>query len=120
LHHALYMNYALPYDFVLQYLYPVRPEIRKMFGYYGLFVNGKNVLLLRNVEKNPEFNGVFIGTSPPYFDALSSEIHTSHMEFDLDGSQHSWIFLSEDLDDFEEKVKLACEMIKNGDKRIGK
>jgi hypothetical protein len=95
------MNYKLPYDFVLKLLYPVRPTIQKMFGCYGLFVNKKNILLLRDVEHNPEFNGVFVATQPEYFDALSSEIHSSQMDFDIDGSQHSWIFFSEDLDDFE-------------------
>ena len=114
------MNYKLPYDFVLQYLYPVRPTVQKMFGCYGLFIDKKNVLLLRDRENNPEFNGVFVATNPEHFDELSKEIHSSQMDFDLDGSQHSWIFISEDLDDFNEKVKLACEMIKAGDKRIGK
>jgi hypothetical protein len=42
------------------------------------------------------------------------------MEFDLDGMENSWIFISEDLDDFEQKVKKACKMIKAGDERIGK
>jgi hypothetical protein len=42
------------------------------------------------------------------------------MEFDLDGDEKSWIFISEDLDDFEQKVKKACEMARSGDERIGK
>jgi hypothetical protein len=91
-----------------------------MFGCYGLFVNDKNILLLRNVQHNPEFNGVFLATHPEFFEALSNEIHTSQMEFDLDGTEHSWIFISEDLDDFEQKVQLACELVKKGDSRIGK
>ena len=42
------------------------------------------------------------------------------MEFDFDGSKNSWIFISEDLPDFEQKVELACELVKQGDERIGK
>ncbi len=86
----------------------------------GLFVDGKNVLLLREREDHPEFNGVFVATQPQYFEALRDEIHASNMEFDLDGSHHSWIFISEDLEDFADKLKIACELIKNGDSRIGK
>ncbi|WP_207495255.1 hypothetical protein [Aridibaculum aurantiacum] len=114
------MSYQIPYDFVLQYLYPVRPHVQKMLGCYGLFVNGKNILLLRETDVNPEFNGVFVATQPEFFEALSNELHHSHMEFDIDGSHHSWIFISEDLDDFQGKVQKACEMIKQGDERIGK
>ena len=114
------MNYRVPYDFVLQYLYPVRPRKHKMLGGMGLFVAEKNVLFLRERDNHPEFNGVFVATQPEYFDSLNEEIHSSNMEFDIDGSYHSWIFISEDLDDFNEKVKKACELIKLGDRRIGK
>ena len=114
------MIYKVPYDFVLQYLYPLRPHKQKMLGGMGLFVEDKNVLLLREREDHPEFNGVFVATQPEYFDSLTSELHTSNMEFDIDGSYHSWIFISEDLEDFNDIVKKACELIKLADKRIGK
>lgn len=114
------MNYRVPYDFVLRYLYPVRPQIRKMLGGYALFVNKKNIMLLRERENHPEYNGIFVATQPEYFDALEAEIHASPMEFDIDGSEHCWIFISEDLEDFDAKVKIACELVKAGDERIGK
>lgn len=114
------MNYLLPFDFILRYLYPVRPTIRKMFGCYALYHEKKMILFLREKETQIEFNGVFVATQPAYFKELQKELHTSRMEFDLDGSQESWIFISEDLDDFEEKVQKACNMIKAGDERIGK
>jgi len=104
------MNYKVPYSFILSFFYPVRPAIKKMLGCYGLFVNKKLVMLLRERDNHPEFNGVF----------LSTELHTSNMNFDIDGAEFTWIFISEDLDDFEEKVKKAAEMVKNGDERIGK
>jgi len=114
------MNYELPYDFVLKELYPFRPKIRKLLGCYALMKDKEIVMLLRDKETQLEFNGVFIATQSKHFAALQQEIHTSKMEFDLDGDENSWIFISEDLDDFEQKVKKACEMIKNGDARIGK
>lgn len=114
------MTYKVPYDFVLRYLYPVRPQIKKMLGCYGLFANKKLLLLLRDRENHPEFNGVFVATQPEFFDKLQNEIHVSQMYIDLDGVPHSWIFLSEDLPDFDDKVKKACELIKGGDERIGK
>lgn len=114
------MNYKVPYDFVLRLLYPVRPQVKKMLGCYALVLNGKLLMLLRERENQPEFNGVFVATQPEHYDALQSEIHSSNMQFDIDGAPHTWLFLSEDLDDFEEKISKACELIKAGDIRIGK
>ncbi len=114
------MNYKVPYDFVLKYLYPIRPKIRKMLGCYALVANEKILLLLRERDNNPEYNGVFVATQPEYYDQLQKEIHASVMDANIDGLAHSYLFISEDIDDFDEKVKMACEMIKAGDARIGK
>jgi hypothetical protein len=114
------MNYELPYDFILKELYPLRPKIKKMLGCYALMKDRKLLMLLRERDKHPEFNGVFVATRSVFFEALQNEIHRSRMEFDLDGDEKSWIFISEDLDDFEQKVKKACEMARSGDERIGK
>jgi hypothetical protein len=113
------MSYKLPYDFVLKELYPIRPEIRKMLGCYALIHEDKILMLLRDQNSELEFNGIFIATPEEHLEALKNEIHASKMQFDLDGSD-TWIFISEDLNDFEEKVKKACAMIKAGDERLGK
>ncbi len=113
-------NFTIPYQFVLRYLYPVRPIIRKMFGCYALYHQHKMIFFLRDKSLQPEFNGVFLATQPQFITALQNEIHHSKMQFDLDGSTDSWIFISEDLEDFERRVKAACELIKTGDERIGK
>lgn len=114
------MNYKVPYSYILSFLYPLRPKIKKTLGCYGLMLGDKLVMLLRERENHPEFNGVFISTQPQYFDELTKELHSSNMEFDIDGHHHTWIFISEDLEDFDEIVKRAAELIKKGDERIGK
>ena len=114
------MNYKLPYDYILSYLYPLRPEIKKTFGCYGLILNHKIVMLLREKESQPEFNGVFVATRPEYYDALGKELHSSNMKFDIDGNHHTWLFISEDLHDFDELIRKAAELVKGGDERIGK
>lgn len=91
-----------------------------MLGGYALYANKKLLLLLRDSNVSPEYNGVFIATVPEFYKELQKEIHTSRMEFDLDGSKDSWIFISEDLEDFESKVAIACNLIKHGDERVGR
>ena len=114
------MNYKVPFDFVLRYLYPVRPRVRKMMGCYALIQNNKILLLLRERDNHPEYNGVFVATQPQYYDQLQNEIHASNMDANLDGAPHTYLFISEDLSDFDEKVRKACDLIKAGDERIGK
>ncbi len=114
------MNYLIPHDFVLRLLYPVKTTKRKMLGGYALYSGKKLLLLLRDSETAPEFNGVFVATVPEFYEELRAEIHASRMEFDLDGTRDSWIFISEDLEDFEAKVGKACELIKAGDGRVGR
>lgn len=114
------MNYELPYSFVLKELFPFRPKIRKMLGGYALMNPPHLYMLLRETEDYPEYNGVYVATDPAFFPALQEEIHRSRMEVQLDGMDDSWIFISEDLDDFESKVKKACAMIREGDVRLGK
>lgn len=114
------MNYLIPYDFVLSFLHPAKTKKRKMLGGYALYANNKLLMLLRNSHVSPEYNGIFIATLPEFFVELQNEIHTSRMQFDLDGTKDSWIFISEDLNDFEQKVKAACQLIKSGDERVGR
>ena len=114
------LDYKVPYDFILRYLYPLRPKIVKMLGGYVLVLNDKILFMLREQEAQPEYNGVYIATEPDFYDTLESEIHSSLMEVDIDGLAHSWLFVSEDLPNFDEKVKKACEMLKGGDTRLGK
>ncbi len=91
-----------------------------MFGSYVLAKDMEILFLLRDQAKQPEYNGVFVATQPQFYDELLREIHASQMEVDIDGVAHSWLFISEDLDDFEQKIMKACELIKAGDTRIGK
>jgi len=114
------VHFVIPYDFVLQWLYPVRVEVKKRLNGYFLYHNGRLLMFLRDAEDFPEFNGIFIATQPQYFDSLSNDVHRSRMEFDLDSTKDSWIFISEDLEDFEAKVQKACDLIKANDERMGR
>jgi hypothetical protein len=54
-----------------------------MLGCYGLFLHDKLMMLLRERENNPEFNGVFVATQPEFFDHLSNKLHYSNMSLIL-------------------------------------
>ncbi len=112
--------YNVPYAFILKALYPIRPTIKKALGGYFLFVHKKLLIFLRERDTYADFNGVFVAVLPEYLSELEAEINLKHTEFDLDGTKDGWLFINEDLDDFETKCTLICEMIKQTDTRIGR
>lgn len=113
-------NYQIPYTFILKALYPKKLKVARKFGGYVLYEKDTVYFFLRNIEFNPEYNGVYVATTVEHFNYLQEHLHKSFMEVDLDGEDNTWIFLSEDLEDFETKVEQACNLLKNNSGLIGK
>lgn len=121
------MKYAdkIPYNFVLDYLAGVDIVIKPMFGFYGIYTGGKLCLclirrekpLIRR-EKEPLQKGVFIATVVENVDSLKLDFPRAEFEMLKEGKV--WVFVSEDLPEFEAYAIRACEMIASGDPRIGR
>ena len=112
----------IPFEFVLDYLFPLEPVIKPMFGCHALYLGEKIVLILRERKDNPEANGVWLATIPEHHQSLKKEFPSMRsISLFTDGTaETAWQMLPVDADDFESSVILACELIKHGDKRIGK
>ncbi len=96
-----------------------------MFGCYGIYAEGKLCLFLMNREKplirsegEPMQKGVYVASTAEFADELSSVFPNA--EFEMLKKGKVWIFISEELAEFENYVIAACEMISKGDKRIGR
>lgn len=107
----------MPFEFILDHLYPLEPFIRKMFGTHSVYIEEKIYLAARQAKKNPEDNGLWIGTEIQHHQSLMSQfpslcyLHSIPMK--------KWLLLPESADDFEESAILICELIKSGDPRVG-
>ena len=115
------MAKAAPYSFVFDYL-PDNIVVKPMFGMHYIYLNKRIVLILRNVSKNYDLNGIWVPSSKQHHQSLEIEV-PALTDFILDnGEKHdsSWRFLKEDHDAFEEAAIRICELISHGDKRIGK
>jgi hypothetical protein len=121
------MKYAdkIPYVFILEYLTGIDITIKPMFGCYGVYANGKLCLFLMHREKplirregDPMQKGVYIATTTDHVDALNAIFPTA--EFEMLKEKKVWIFVSEELAEFEPYVIEACELITSGDQRIGR
>ena len=47
------MQKHIPFDFILEYLFPLEITIKSMFGMKAIYNGDKILLMLRQAEKNP-------------------------------------------------------------------
>ena len=116
------MNRKIPFEFVLEALLPLNPRVNPMFGAFGVYVGEKIVLALRNKEDHQEANGVWIATKSEYHSSLKKIFPSMHSIYLLsDGkAETQWQMLPQDADDFESSAIKICELILQGDERIGR
>jgi hypothetical protein len=112
----------IPFEFVFDYLLPLEPVTKPMFGCTALYLGEKIVLILRESKNNPEANGVWLATTAEHHQSLKHDFPSMCSISVLnDGkSETGWQMLSSEAPDFETSVIKVCELIRHGDKRIGK
>jgi hypothetical protein len=108
-----------PYDFVFDYL-PSSIVVKQMFGMHYIYLGKKIMAILRKRPNEPELNGIWIATSKQHHQSLKMDIPELGSFFiNNDERQGNWLFLPEDIDDFEAPAIKICELIAHGDQRIG-
>jgi hypothetical protein len=112
----------IPFDFVFDYLVPLEPIVKPMFGLWAIYVNEKIVLILRQRKDLPETNGVWIATNLEHHKSLKSDLPSlcSISTYSNGIKETEWQVLPADADDFEVSVRKVCELIKHNDYRIGR
>jgi len=112
----------IPFSFILDYLMPLQPRIRPMFGCHAIYVGDKIVFIVRDKETIRDCNGIWIATSHEHHISLKKEFPNMHSVYLLsDGKgETGWQMLPAEADDFESAAIKACEMVLHGDERIGK
>lgn len=110
---------TIPFNFVLDYLYPLPVAIKPMFGATAIYIYDKIVLALRERPKKPDSNGIWIATSKEHHNSLRKEL-PSITSIPVLGHNTGWRLRSPAHDDFEELAIKLCELIKANHQRIGK
>lgn len=109
-----------PFAFALEELDALSPMIKPMFGGLAVYVGEKLVLFLYDREKWPDFKGVSLATTPEHYSSLAQEFSSKRYAEPQKIGKHPWLLIPASAPDFEEQVLKACEMILNGDPRIGR
>ena len=110
----------IPYEFVLEALFPLSPVTRPMFGCLAVYVGEKIVFALRDKPGSPADNGVWLATSEGHHESLRRDFpHLRTIQI-FGKPVSAWQMLPADAPDFEESALRACELIAARDPRIGK
>jgi hypothetical protein len=108
------------FSFVLEELNSVSPMLKPMFGGFVVYIGEKMILFLYDQEKWPNFKGVSLATTPEHYHSLAQEFSSTRGAEPQKIGKRPWLLIPADAVDFEEQVLKACEMILNGDERIGR
>jgi hypothetical protein len=111
---------TIPFDFVLERLAPLKPYTNPMFGCLAVYVGEKIVLILRRRDSSPRDNGVWLATTEEHHESLRREFPNLRSIAVFGSPVTGWQVLAEDTPDFEAAVERACELVLEGDARIGK
>jgi hypothetical protein len=110
----------IPFSFVLENLYPREPRIKPMFGCFGVYLDEKIVFILRKRKEHLNDNGVWLATSKQYHSELHNSFPSMRSIGVLGNGETNWQIIPEDASTFESDVLHLCELVRKGDKRIGK
>ena len=111
-----------PFPFVLEELEPLRPTIKRMFSFTYVYLDDKLLCGLRNSPKQPGSNGVWLFTTIEDLDSLGREFPdlSRRYHWRSRSGNKAWLILASRLENFEEYAFKACELMLNGDRRIGR
>lgn len=113
-------NTGIPFPFLLEELGPIRPTIKRMFGLTYVYLDEVLLCALRNSVKQPGSNGVWLFTTTEHVESLGREFPDLSRRYHWRSGKNAWIILASKLENFEEYAFKACELILNGDRRIGR
>ena len=109
-----------PFPFVLDELQPIRPRVKRACGFTYVYLDDKLLCGLRNSEKMPSTNGVWLFTTTEHVDSLGREFPDLPKRYLWRSGKKAWVILASRLESFEEYAFKACELIVNGDRRVGR
>lgn len=110
----------VPFEFVLDALSDRDYHLRAMFGATALYLDEKIVLILREKETHPDDNGVWLATSGEHHESLRAELPSMRDIRMFGPGPTGWQNIPSESEDFESEASSACELIRDGDPRIGK
>jgi len=109
----------MPFEFVLDELSSLRPTVKPVFGFTYLYLGERLLCALRDNQKQGS-NGMWLFTTTEHVDSLWREFPELSRRYLWRSGKNAWVILPSKLGEFEEYAFKACELMLNGDRRIGR
>jgi hypothetical protein len=109
----------IPFEFVFEELASLELWTRPMFGCTAVYVEEKIVFVLRDKKKD-EDDGVWVATTKEHHASLRRKLPNLRSIAVWGVGETGWQVLPVGAADFEESVRRACALVREGDARIGK
>lgn len=110
----------VPYEFVIEALTPLAPDVRRFFSGFAVYIGPRFVLILHDRPAQQADSGVWLATTAEHHESLRGEFPNMRSVQMFGTPVTSWQVLPVDAPDFEESAMRACELIASRDPRIGK
>lgn len=111
---------SFPFPFVLDELASVRPRLKRMFGFTHVYLDERLLVSLRDSATRPATNGIWVYTSIEHLESLAREFPQLPRRQLWRSGKNAWVVLASRLGEFEEYAFKVCELILNGDQRVGR
>jgi hypothetical protein len=110
----------MPFPFVVDELLSLRLTVKRVFGFTYLYLDERLLCALRDNKKKPASNGIWLFTTSEHVDSLGKEFPELSRRYLWRSGKNAWVVLPSRLGEFEEYAFKACELILNGDRRVGR
>lgn len=109
-----------PFPFVLEELESIRPTVKHAFGFTYIYLDDRLLCCLRDSIKKSSTNGLWLFTTTEHVDSLSREFPDLPRRYLWRSGSKAWVVITSKAEYFEEYAFKACELILNGDRRLGR
>lgn len=110
----------VPFPFILEEIASLRPTIKTVFGFTYVYLEEKLLFSLRDDPKQRGTNGMWLFTETEHAASLAKEFPDLPKRQFWRSGKNCWVVLASRFENFEEYAFHACELILNGDQRIGR
>jgi len=114
------MSHPDPFPFVIDELEPLRPTVKRAFGFTYIYLDDRLLCCLRDSDKKPATNGIWLFTTAEHIESLGREFPELPRRNLWRSGDKAWVVLASRLENFEEYAFKACELMLNGDRRVGR
>ncbi len=109
-----------PHEFIMEELSDIPIRAQAMFGGYGIYLEDKIVILLRDRPNTPRDNGIWLATTHEHHESLLRDFPNMRSIEMFGEGVTGYQVIGSDMDDFEEAAMRVCEFVRRRDPRIGK